>query len=265
MRNNFIFFDLDGTLIEKGSNEISKENLEAIKKLKRKGKIIINTGRDIKRTLEVKELCNEVDYIISSLGTLLTDNKGNVIKKYSIPKDVCYKVVNNLYNDTVIGYATLDGEKIISKNDLSIYYDNCAFEHRKTGKIVSKDEFLKDAENDSVLAFYFYSKDKMFTFKVKELIYFKSYGDGYDSVLKDMNKGYIIANYFRKQIKDYKNAHFYAFGDGINDLPMFNACNTSISFIDSSIEAKQKASIVSSVKSTDNGVAFVLNNLLMID
>lgn len=257
---NYYFFDLDGTLVEKGSNKISAKNLNTIKELKRKGHVIIlNTGRDLKRTLAITELCKYVDFIICSLGSLLTDNKGKVIKKETIPQDICNKVFNDLYSKLIIGYGTVDGEKIINNNDLKLYYENCKFENREIGNIVSKEEYFEDVKNNNILNFYFYTKEKIIGFSELSLI--KSYNNCYDVNLKKVDKGYFIRTYFNTR----KTSKYYAFGDGGNDVAMFVACDCSITFIDSSKEAKSKATIVSSVESKNDGVAYVLNNLLKTD
>ena len=74
--------DLDGTLVETEKNFIRKDNIEAIKKLRKEGhKFIVSTGRDIKGIKSIfkdnKEI--EFDYLVLCNGALILDNNFNFL------------------------------------------------------------------------------------------------------------------------------------------------------------------------------------------
>lgn len=258
---NYYFFDLDGTLVEKGSNIISENNYKILQKIKSRGhKIIINTGRDLKRAFAIKNLDKIADYVIASLGSIISDNKGNILKIYPISKEKCFEVLKELKYKAVIGYGTKDGEKIINSGKIQLYYDNCKAENRDIGKIVDVYEFLNDAELGRVLNFYFYvNNPKTFYCNINDLNLFSSYNNGIDVTYKNIDKGYPIEEYFSNHKEYY---YFYAIGDGENDIPMFNICDTSISFVDSNIKAREKAKIISPIASNNDGITYIFENIL---
>lgn len=88
------FIDLDGTTLDISNDlKISKQNYEAIKEKNRITPVIISTGRSYGNT--VKNLMTELDipYAICQNGSVIVDNKGEVIKSIEIDKEKVQKII----------------------------------------------------------------------------------------------------------------------------------------------------------------------------
>jgi len=269
---NFYFFDLDGTLVEKGSNEISKENLKVLKQLRKNNNlVIINTGRDLKRALAVKELEDNVDYLICSMGALLYETTGKWTKKISVPCELCKEVFDKYFGKVVIVYKTADGEKIIDSDLTPIYLENCKLENREPGQIVSTETYFNDSKNEEILNYVFVSKEPVASL-ISDLDITKSYDYGNDVNIKGVDKSYFIKEYFlnwldagislgKDPLGDPLHHPCIAFGDGENDIPTFKVCDYSFSLLDSNSKAQENSTFIIPKKASENGVAYAIKKL----
>lgn len=95
-RNTVIATDLDGTLLCSDTN-ISKENLDAIKRLYKKGiKIAVLTGRTFYEIPYELRCCGYIDYFVYSNGAGIDNSKHETIYCESIEKDTAKEIYNIL-------------------------------------------------------------------------------------------------------------------------------------------------------------------------
>lgn len=95
-RNTVIATDLDGTLLGSDTN-ISKENLDAIKRLYKKGiKIAVLTGRTFYEIPYELRSCGYIDYFVYSNGAGIDNSKHETIYCESIEKDTAKEIYNIL-------------------------------------------------------------------------------------------------------------------------------------------------------------------------
>lgn len=103
--------DLDGTLVRE--DKISKEDLDALKKLKENGhKVIVSTGRTMSgiETL-FRDYPFEYDYLVLCNGGLVLNKDNEIIHRKSINYNIKDSIINNFYDEgTLIMYYD-DGDK----------------------------------------------------------------------------------------------------------------------------------------------------------
>lgn len=107
--------DFDNTLFV--NENISKEDMEAIKRFRQAGNLfIINTGRNFKDISEqVSKWDIEVDYFIASNGSLIVDSNNKILYKAQFDSDIAYEVAEYFekeLKDYVFYIASNDGEDI---------------------------------------------------------------------------------------------------------------------------------------------------------
>ncbi len=94
MSIKLVAFDIDGTLIPRGTTTIDDMTKEAIKTLEKKGiKVVISTGRIV--TFMQKDVIETIksDYCISINGGAITDGEYNIIKTYPMSEDNFFKII----------------------------------------------------------------------------------------------------------------------------------------------------------------------------
>lgn len=216
-----VFFDVDGTLIDgaSGIHEPSKKTIEAIKELKDKGYLIlISTGRPASM-LDKRILTIDPNGIIASNGTYAIID-GQEVLNHAIDKDELKGIVKFL-EDNNIGYV-LEGQEIS-------YVDKC--EKRNTwGKVqefsIEMDAFTREWELDDVVV----HKLTVFTESDEEMEKVLNFNEDY-SIMR--HTGFTSSDFYRnKYSKGYaikeliENLNIpkdktFAFGDGTNDIEMF--------------------------------------------
>lgn len=222
------FFDVDGTLIDgvNGVFEPTKKTIEAVKKLKESGYLIlISTGRPASM-LDKRILKIEPSGLIVSNGTYVII-QGEEVLNHEIEKAEVKRLVEFLESHN-IGYV-LEGQDIsyVDKNkERNVWSRLECFG-------LPMDPFTLDWELDNVkvhkLTVYIDSEE------IEELLL--NYSDEY-SIMKHTgfpsadyyrnkySKGYAIEELIEKLGIDRENT--YAFGDGSNDIEMFQAVKYGI-------------------------------------
>ena len=100
--------DLDGTLLNDDS-EVSKETIQAIKKLKDNGvEFAIATGRSFNSANKIRKKIGLEIYLICNNGANIYNKDGKMIKNNVMPADLIRKIVKFL-TDNNIGYFGYDG------------------------------------------------------------------------------------------------------------------------------------------------------------
>lgn len=93
-----IFFDIDGTLVSFKTHRVSKETVDALSQLRRKGiKIFVATGRMLAMTNVLDGI--EFDGFIAYNGSCCTDGDKNILYKHTIPQKELNDLVNHLEKD----------------------------------------------------------------------------------------------------------------------------------------------------------------------
>ena len=110
-----IFCDMDGTLMD-SQNRLSEENINAIKKLAKKGVMFVpTTGRTLAEMPEVLAI-DEIRYIIFSTGTALLDRKTGKTEILGIEKETVKLVADVLQRCDVYTVIHSDGKTFVDKS-----------------------------------------------------------------------------------------------------------------------------------------------------
>lgn len=261
MQQHLICLDIDGTL-STDTQGISNDTITIINDLQKKGHIIyVATGRMF---LSAKKIANTIS---SSTGVIASN--GGIL---SLP--------NKTITHTLDPQSTLEIYQLVTKKHLPIYFfcDNGVYysetlpdffaKERDQGridggtqntyhKIKNKEDLLTNAkkfinaiiisenDNDSLLI----AKEKLMEYK--NISVTSSYYNNIEITPKSISKATAI-----KELQDYYQipiTNTISFGDGLNDIEMFQVSNISVAMDNASKEVKACAKY-STLSNNDNGV-----------
>ena len=227
MKQNIIFFDIDGTIINETTGLIPQSTAKAIKKAKANGHLtFINTGRPISEISNSLRNLNFDGYVCgcgtyieykdkelfyTSLGNFLSKKIASKIREYHL--DGILEGKNDIYYDT-----NIRSEKVIRiKNEHSKlgFYKGSTFDDPE----INFDKFvIWTNELSDFNSFYEEFKD-VFEFIKRDI-------DFYEVIPLGYSKASGI-----KYLMDHLNIPFentYAIGDSTNDLSMLEYVKNSI-------------------------------------
>lgn len=263
-----MFIDIDGTLRDNNRN-ISKQTIEAIENITKKGiLVILCSGRPRKYTENVSKEAKASKYIISSGGTCIYNyernetiyinkiNKLACIELYKIAKQANvgfimdvgeHRVVNKLiYLDGSEVELKTDIEKFVNENDVM----QCVIVDTDFEKMRSLKEKIEKVENVEI-------KNQH-----KNLIDSNLEQEGsayYDIANIEASKGNAIIEFCKRLNIDLKDT--IAIGDSYNDISMFETVGHSVVMQNANDKIKEYADEITETNE-NNGVAVFLEKLL---
>lgn len=238
-----ICVDLDKTLL-KNDLSISDFTLNTLKKCKQLGHIlIINTARNLERTIKITKLIN-ADYTICNAGTQIYDKNLNEIYSKPVDKEVISKVISNIIN-----YC-----EILTVQTKDLMYTNVNKDSYNRKLFKDNDDYMYESYK---LLCYNLTKDFTTFLESYNLEYIR-YEDGLWGRIssKDINKftGLMyILNLNKFNIEDV-----IYFGDDIGDIPCLENCINSVAMGNALTNVKKYARFVCETNEND-GVAQFLN------
>ncbi len=252
--SDIIYFDVDGTILDPKTQEISKDTIKAINKVQKAGyKIAIATGRTSAAldNPKIKTACDWDGYVLANGGSIL-NKEFEVIKEHLCEAEF----IENLIN-TYPGAIILEGYKNyvvgkMSKKTMAFLGDSAnalevleKYEGQKIFKIIIEDlDLIENGFDNEIFADY---------------EYFMNTGDMPEIFPK--NSGKHIAIDELNEIMGY-NRHTY-FGDGNNDIDPIREANFGIAMENGSQAAKDVANYVTKSVSND-GVKHALEYFELI-
>lgn len=216
-----VFFDLDGTLLT-GPNQIAQSSLAAIEQLRHNGYLpVIATGR---ATHEIEDVLRQtgIDSIVSmngqyvlSQGELIYENPFDKVDIEALKAAIMEKNYNlTYYSDSEIT-AEKSGDHWTQVNYESLH---SVYPQVNPQLYITKAIYLIMLLSEKA--------DANFEAAFPQLTFLRNTPHGYDVVPKGSSKAIGIAQFIKKQ--GFENIPTYAFGDGINDLEMFNYVDTAV-------------------------------------
>ena len=257
-----IFFDVDNTLVCREKNIISDHTIKAINMCKNNGvNVAIATGRSL-AMVKQENLYKMFNTIVSANGSLITVKDKVIYKKYMKQESV--QDIVQYFEENDIPYCLHMLDKSVGKTEYQWVKEFSMKYNMKIEKL--EDVVLKNINKYEVFQINanIKSKDiskimkKYSIFKFVELVDIK---EGYDIFNSECNKGSAI-KYIRNSIND-KNIKYYAFGDGFNDLEMFEEVDYSVAMGNGCYELKKRADLVTD-NINDHGVYNALKALKII-
>jgi len=285
-----VLLDMDGTLLNSQS-EVSPKNKEILKQLISKGyKVAIATGRNYHEARSVVKDIAGLAYITNN-GSHITDFNGEIIFNRTIGQEDTISLLKIIESYPSLNYSLAAPEEIymksklkfikmvlshkgVFKNKLNLFKSFALikrlirlFNSRKTSDNIY--EVLKNSSLAVQKIDVMGKIDEMESFK-KRIV--ESFGEKFklSSSSKDnleinplnISKGTGLVYLADKLGIDVKNC--IAFGDGGNDLELFDIVGTSVAMSNSEFsELKKKADIIAE-SNDDDGVAKILTRLLVV-
>lgn len=231
-----IFFDVDGTLIDMEKKKISHRMLETLKQLKdRKIILCIATGRSPIALPHFDEV--EFDTFLTFNGSYCF-NKQDTIHKNPIPvKDVTKIVENSTLLNRPVAIATSNKTIANGKDDDLVEY--FSFAHQE---VIVAEEFEAVMKNEEIFQLMLSSRKEDYATVMKNTSSSKItawWDRAVDIIPSSSGKGTGIA-----KILDYyglDKSEALAFGDGNNDIEMFQAVGWGVAMDNASAELKSVA------------------------
>lgn len=248
------FFDIDGTILPFNKKEPSNKTKYAIKELQKQGhEIYIATG---KAFTDCKKLAKNlsIENVITTNGQVVLKNGQVILQNSYSEEELSYWENLAMKNNFVLGGQGIEEnylfqqinnqeEYLSSENflNMSKFLNNV---HIKIPQIIKKISDKKinqlwicgDIENLD------YEKNKY------KIVKWSCYGA--DVLPIGVSKGRTIQTLLTNSYQGYNS---YAFGDGNNDVEMFEVVNNSIAMGNASIKTKEYANEVTK-NSEDNGI-----------
>ena len=253
-----IAIDSDGTL-RHGDGTISDTTKMVIKKVIRNGNVVVVcTARPRYHTLKIANEIEANDYIISSNGSEVYNNKDNkIIWSSYIDYDVCL----NMYN-----YADKNNIRIMFVVDNTEYVT--MYTRNDNQKLLDSENYIELLKKNVKQIMVIDSNLEKIN-KVKEevvnnynlsVVDFSSFGLEYwlSVANRDVSKGRALlelANYLNIPIKNT-----IAIGNDINDISMLDVSGIGVAVGNASNLVKEHANIITEDNDND-GVALFLNKL----
>lgn len=277
--------DLDGTLLN-SNNQISRENIEALKLAHEKGiEIAIATGRTYADAISICKKANISAHIISNNGSLIHSKTGNKLMSSAIDKKHVKEILNWLTdNEYFFEISTAknmfylsEGKKMLENDfykakvkDSSLNIEivtnmiNLVFSQKGISAVNSIEDIISsDLEYYCITAISF-NKSKLDIgrnlFKNHEdLSMVVSNEYNFEMVNVNASKGNCLeclAKHLNIPLKDV-----VAIGDNYNDISMFKKAGTSIAMGNADDDIKRICNYVSTSNDL-NGVAHAIHEFL---
>ena len=261
--NKTIFFDVDNTLVCRSENKICDSTWDAINKLNKDNKteLVIATGRSL-AMVKQEDFHHMFKTIISANGSLIT-RQDEIIYKQPMDRRLIEKLIR-YFEEKNIPYCIhlLTESKGKLGQDWVHHFSkkyNMRIKPLEENILDCLDEYeifqlnahIKNEEIDQL-------KQSYPLFSFVKLIDIE---EGYDIFNKNCSKGSAIK--FLKEKNITKDITYYAFGDGFNDLEMFDEVDYSIAMGNGCDQLKKCATYITD-SINQNGIYNALKKLNLI-
>ncbi|WHY01436.1 HAD family hydrolase [Neobacillus sp. DY30] len=257
--------DLDGTLLNSEHN-ISAANMQTIDELLQEGHaVILNTGRAYGDVIKLKALEHLQIPIFCVNGAVLFSQAGELLYEATISIEM-YKEIFPILKSLGVGIlvytnyggfpSTLPSLHKKSKQELNVLFEEFNYD-----EILEKDQLkiyklialTHHDELEKVEAVKMALGDKF------PISMASSYPNNVEITSNEAHKGKALLRY--QKMMNLEFDEIIAFGDGGNDLAMFEVATTSVAMANAPLHVQQKADIVT--KSNDeDGFAYAVRHLL---
>lgn len=259
MYQAIVFFDLDGTLYSADHHSVSADNVQALQQLRANNILpVINTGRNLSDLAEVRQVTGITD-IISENGASIMHANQRIIQ-HAIPVPVIKALSkfaeahNNplaLCDDEVTILTAMDEWTEKQYHDTDVTYNPQAYQQMPISMIMT---FTPQVVGQDIQALY----EAEFG---EQLHFYRNSPFALDTVSKEVDKATGMSEFITEL--GLAGVPTYAFGDGINDLPVLRQADHAIVMGNGLPEVKAEAEYVTS-SNLDGGIAEGLRHFNLI-
>ena len=252
-----VFFDLDGTLLDDRS-DVTIEVSQAMGALQENGFVpIIATGRTNFETLDIAARTG-IDSLITMNGQHIVF-AGEKVFARTIPTATCQRMhatTQSLAHE--LGYYTAELIRVTGHTPVvESMYD---FIHAKMPDI--NPHLYDEQEVNMMLVLGGPEHDAIYKEQFPDLKFYRNSPYSIDVISQEGSKGQGVKELVR--MMGLEGVPRYAFGDGMNDLELFKACDYRIAMGNACAELKDIATYVTS-NNTDGGILRGLRQYNLID
>ena len=249
-----VFFDIDDTLRVKATGYMPESIQYVFKSLKDKGILTgIASGRALYGVVpEIKAL--EPDYFVTINGTYVVDKKGQEIVNNPLPRDIVAKYVEWAKSEGIeYGFAGKDKRCDLVDNALEPVYGICD---------VDSDFYLT---NDVYHMWTFSERNDQLQLPeelASQIRLVPWHEHSSDVVQKDISKASGVAHVLEKN--NWKPLNAMMFGDGPNDMEIFDYVGLTVAMGNAVPELKEKADFVTKTVEED-GILYALEEFGLVE
>lgn len=261
MKNIQLFvFDIDGTLIQHKSNQVSDATHQAITQLKQAGKdVLIATGRAFYFIPQTVREAVSPDYYVCINGQCLLDKNGQILKRYNLDQEEVIDLTRwCIRNNIAVGLKMA--------NAVEVYYD---FQEFATTYVKGQDykKILRDCTGEDVseskeipMGMFLIGNDELILSiknNFKTLSITRSYEHAFDVFAKGDGKSRAIEHVMENLNIGWENV--MVFGDGENDIDMIQKAQIGVVMGNAQTEVQSHGDFVTKDVSED-GIVFALKH-----
>ncbi|MCR4562071.1 MAG: Cof-type HAD-IIB family hydrolase [Bacilli bacterium] len=261
--NRLFAFDIDGTLLPDYEVPLSENLVRSLNTLLKEGDFIcISTGRPYLGAEGILDsLIDGKKYVLGVNGSIVYDKEGKVLITNTFDDEYFYELLHRFEDrDDISVYSyhpdgrityfktSIATELEVRVNHVKEEYAPKTCQHNQILKIIV-------AASKEVAATISFPKNETDTYE-----FTKSIPEFIEIMRKDVSKGNAIEG-LRKQL-GVKKEDVYCFGDGLNDVSMFERF-TGIAMGNASKEVQKAAKYVTTPCAED-GVYYALKNILKV-
>lgn len=243
----FVFFDLDGTLLDDDSM-VSSEVKEALAQMKEKGAVpFIATGRS---PVEIQHVLDEtvIDSFICLNGQYI-QYEGKEVYRNPIPKEMLKKL-KEMADEKEIGVSFYSDSKIRMTRWSDTAIDAYGYIHEDPPE-VDADFYQKEDIMMALVITEDETQDDDFIQAFPEFEFYRNTPYSIDTILEGHSKATGITELVK--ILNAEEVPLYAFGDGANDIEMMEKADTAIAMENGLDEVKEAAEYVTA-SNTNGGI-----------
>lgn len=284
MNNKYkiVFIDIDGTLVN-DEKIVPEENIKMIKALKKNGtEVVLASGRPYHSIEKYSKQVGAIPYIIGSNGGIVA-NFINDSKIFStnIEKSIALKILELIRNNKIYCTITISGNLMVEDEQYSITREN----RNELILVTSLQEYL-ETNIGPIIKFSLIddTKEKLqkirneilnnFNVDITEVDEFmipKKYRKPENNysipyIMDIMPKGISKAKAIEELCKNLniELSQTIVFGDGLNDIEMFNVGGYKVAMGNAANQIKELADVVTKTNN-EAGVAYELNKIFNIE
>ena len=261
-RIRLVCCDLDGTLLN-DDKSISKENIKWVRKLKEEKNIpfVIVSGRFYPSVKRISDALSVTGPLSCVNGALLYDERGNEIKRHTLPLETAQKVysLSNCFNVEMLSvygkeWALESRNGYLFKKKKPIYITDgtlCSF--KDTLDHISMNKLLFMAEEEEELR----GLECIIRKEIGDDVSYYAGSDFLEIMPRNTNKGQAIKDL--SSLLSIPLSEIMVIGDDNNDIEMLNLSGVSVVMENADDKIKMLGDYITA-RNNDNGVAHAIKH-----